>query len=217
MMDQQRVVVLCFALLTFSGVVSSAPLVPSPSKIINGLVSNGVSALLKRLSFLKATTKTAISARPTLKYESGYTVETVFDGSKLGIEPYSVEVLPSGDLLILDSINNNLYKISSSLSLYSRPKLIGGSPEGYSGHVDGKLREAKMNNPKGLTVDDKGNIYIADTANMAVRKISDSGRIIKCHSKIALWLLFSMSGPLIFLLFWAYMPVSYALQVNFHL
>jgi uncharacterized protein YjiK len=33
-----------------------------------------------------------------------------------------------------------------------------------------------MNHPKGLTVDDRGNIYIADTMNMAIRKISDAGR-----------------------------------------
>lgn len=33
-----------------------------------------------------------------------------------------------------------------------------------------------MNHPKGLTVDDGGNIYIADTMNMAIRKISDSGK-----------------------------------------
>lgn len=52
-----------------------------------------------------------------MKFESGYTVETVFDGSKLGIEPYAVEVLPNGELLILDSANSNLYRISSSLSL----------------------------------------------------------------------------------------------------
>ena len=58
----------------------------------------------------------------------------------------------------------------------SRPKLVAGSHEGYSGHVDGKLREAKMNHPKGLTVDDRGNIYVADTMNMAIRKISDAGR-----------------------------------------
>lgn len=51
-----------------------------------------------------------------MKFESGYSVETVFDGSKLGIEPYSVEVMSSGELLILDSVNSNLYKISSSLS-----------------------------------------------------------------------------------------------------
>ncbi|KAL9364672.1 hypothetical protein Peur_042545 [Populus x canadensis] len=39
-----------------------------------------------------------ISGRPMKKFESGYTVETVFDGSKFGIEPsYSVQVLPSGE------------------------------------------------------------------------------------------------------------------------
>ncbi|KAF8399286.1 hypothetical protein HHK36_015151 [Tetracentron sinense] len=117
----------------------------------------------------------SISGRPIMKFESGYTVETVFDGSKLGIEPYSVEVSPSGELLVLDSANSNIYKISAPLSLYSRPKLVAGSPEGYSGHVDGKSREARMNHPKGLTVDDGGNIYIADTMNMAIRKISDAG------------------------------------------
>lgn len=57
-----------------------------------------------------------------MKFEGGYNVETVFDGSKLGIEPYAVEVLPDGDLLIMDSANSNLYKISSSLSLC---KLLG--------------------------------------------------------------------------------------------
>ena len=59
----------------------------------------------------------ASSGRSMMKFESGYTVETVFDGSKLGIDPYSVELLPNGELLILDSANNNLYRISSSLSL----------------------------------------------------------------------------------------------------
>lgn len=58
----------------------------------------------------------AMTGRPMMRFESGYTVETVFDGSKLGIEPYSVEVSSSGDLLVLDSANSNLYKISSSLS-----------------------------------------------------------------------------------------------------
>lgn len=58
----------------------------------------------------------AITGRPLMKFESGYNVETVFDGSKLGIEPHSVEVLPSGELLVLDSANSNLYKISSPLS-----------------------------------------------------------------------------------------------------
>ena len=59
----------------------------------------------------------AIIGRPMMNFEGGYSVETVFDGSKLGIEPHTVEVLPSGELLILDSANSNLYRISASLSL----------------------------------------------------------------------------------------------------
>ncbi|CAL9182018.1 unnamed protein product, partial [Musa hybrid cultivar] len=148
----------------------------SPGKIVSAAVSNAASALLKRLWSLKSTPKAAISGhRPLMKFEGGYTVETVFDGSKLGIEPYSVEVTQNGELLLLDSVNSNLYRIAQPLSRYSRPKLIAGSPEGYVGHVDGRPREARMNHPRGFTVDGRGNIYIADTTNMAIRKISDTG------------------------------------------
>ncbi|CAN6727215.1 unnamed protein product [Malus baccata var. baccata] len=160
-------------LVMFGGVSSAAT--TAPAKIVGGFFSNAASAFMKWLWSLKATTKTAVSGRPVMKFESGFNVETVFDGSKLGIEPYSVEVLPSGELLILDSANSNLYRISSSLSLYSRPKLVAGSSDGYPGHVDGRTREARMNHPKGFTVDDSGNIYVADTMNMAIRKISDAG------------------------------------------
>ncbi|GFP96244.1 hypothetical protein PHJA_001768500 [Phtheirospermum japonicum] len=170
-----NVFVLLFALLLLFSGVYSVSAASSPARIVNGLFSNAFAMLMKWVSSLKTTTKTAITGRPMMKFEGGYNVETVFDGSKLGIEPYSVEVLPDGDLLILDNANSNLYKISSSLSLYSRPRLVTGSADGYSGHVDGKLRESRMNHPKGLTVDDRGNIYIADTDNMAIRKISDTG------------------------------------------
>lgn len=58
----------------------------------------------------------------------------------------------------------------------SRAKLVAGSAEGYAGHVDGRAREARMNHPKGFTVDDRGNIYVADAMNTAIRKISDTGK-----------------------------------------
>ncbi|KAF1873887.1 hypothetical protein Lal_00029593 [Lupinus albus] len=135
------------------------------------------------LSAAPSTTSPSISSRSMMKFESGYNVETVFDGSKLGIEPYAVEVLPNGELLILDSANSNTVKELTEVTgfkyrvlvLHSRPKLVAGSAQGYSGHVDGKVREARMSHPKGIAVDDRGNIYVADTSNMAIRKISDSG------------------------------------------
>ncbi|XP_068326558.1 uncharacterized protein [Pyrus communis] len=172
-MGRSCLAVTLIVLVLFGGVSSAAP--TAPAKIVGGFFSNAASAFMKRVWSLKTTTKTAVSGRPVMKFESGFNVETVFDGSKLGIEPYTVEVLPSGELLILDSANSNLYRISSSLSLYSRPKLVAGSSDGHPGHVDGRTREARMNHPKGLTVDDSGNIYVADTMNMAIRKISNAG------------------------------------------
>lgn len=69
------------------------------------------------------------------------------------------------------------HSLDDWLNTDSRPKLLAGSAEGYNGHVDGKLRQARLNHPRGLTVDDSGNIYVADTMNMAIRKITDSGKI----------------------------------------
>lgn len=106
-----------------------------------------------------------------MRFESGYTVKTLFDGTKLGVEPYAVEILPSGDLLVLDSANSNLYVLTES-----RAKLITGSAEGVTGHVDGKLRDAKLNHPTGIATDEKGNIYIADADNMVIRKITNTGK-----------------------------------------
>uniref|UniRef100_A0A453BB88 Uncharacterized protein n=3 Tax=Aegilops tauschii subsp. strangulata TaxID=200361 RepID=A0A453BB88_AEGTS len=50
------------------------------------------------------------------RVEGGYTMETVFDGSKLGIEPYDVEVTQGGELLVMDSTNSNIYQIALPLS-----------------------------------------------------------------------------------------------------
>lgn len=55
-------------------------------------------------------------SRSMVKFESGYNVETIFDGSKLGIEPYSIEISSDGEFLVLDSENSNVYKISSPMS-----------------------------------------------------------------------------------------------------
>ncbi|KAL9298045.1 hypothetical protein ACSQ67_023941 [Phaseolus vulgaris] len=57
----------------------------------------------------------------------------------------------------------------------SRGRLVAGSFQGYTGHVDGKPSDSRFNHPKGITVDDKGNVYVADTQNLAIRKIGDAG------------------------------------------
>ncbi|KAL6633613.1 hypothetical protein ACP70R_026284 [Stipagrostis hirtigluma subsp. patula] len=166
---------LLVAALLLLGALAPASASSYPARVVSGFLSNAASSVAKRLWSLKSTAKTASGSKSMVKYEGGYTVETVFDGSKLGIEPYAVEVTQGGELLVMDSMNSNIYRMALPLSRYSRPKLVAGSPEGFPGHVDGKLREARMNHPKGFTVDDRGNIYVADAMNMAIRKISDTG------------------------------------------
>ena len=47
----------------------------------------------------------------------------------------------------------------------------------YAGSTNGNGNDARFWNPQGLTVDDKGNIYVADTGNNTVRKITPMGMV----------------------------------------
>ncbi|KAL2331335.1 hypothetical protein Fmac_018916 [Flemingia macrophylla] len=111
-----------------------------------------------------------------LQFENGYVVETVVEGNEIGVVPYRIRVSEEDDeLFAVDAINSNIVRITPPLSQYSRGRLVAGSFQGYTGHVDGKPSEARFNHPKGITMDDKGNVYVADTQNLAIRKIGDSG------------------------------------------
>ncbi|KAL3633882.1 hypothetical protein CASFOL_022644 [Castilleja foliolosa] len=110
-----------------------------------------------------------------LQFEDGYLVETVVEGNELGVVPYFIRVSQDGELFAVDADNSNIVRITPPLSQYSRARLVAGSFQGYTGHVDGKPTDARFNHPKGVTVDDKGNVYVADTLNHAIRKIGEAG------------------------------------------
>ncbi|OVA12419.1 NHL repeat [Macleaya cordata] len=135
--------------------------------------------LIKHISsFLKWTRsspKTPQTEGNVLQFENGYLVETVVEGNELGVVPHSIRVSQEGELFAVDAVNSNIVRITPPLSQYSRARLVAGSFQGYTGHVDGKPSEARFNHPKGVTMDDKGNVYVADTSNLAIRKIGESG------------------------------------------
>ncbi|KAL0717220.1 hypothetical protein Bca4012_066542 [Brassica carinata] len=110
-----------------------------------------------------------------VQFENGYLVETVVEGNEIGALPYKICVSDDGELYAVDEVNNNIIKITPPLSHYSRGRLVAGSFQGKTGHADGKPSEARFNHPRGVTMDDKGNVYVADTLNLAIRKIGDSG------------------------------------------
>lgn len=154
-------------------VVGLAPWEPIVSAAPPGIIRSPLSVLIKWIWGPPAPTSKADRNFP--QFESGYMVETVLEGNKLGIDPYTIEVSPDGDLLVLDSVNSNIFRLTPPLSRYSTARLLAGSSQGYSGYVDGRPRDARFNHPKGFTADDSGNVYVADTINMAIRKISEAG------------------------------------------
>ncbi|XP_059662741.1 uncharacterized protein LOC132308626 [Cornus florida] len=127
------------------------------------------------IKWTKSSSKTPQSDGNVLQFEDGYLVETVVEGNALGVVPYSIRVSEEGELFAVDNVNSNIVRITPPLSQYSRARLVAGSFQGYTGHIDGKPSDARFNHPKGITMDDKGNVYVADTSNLAIRKIGEAG------------------------------------------
>lgn len=61
-----------------------------------------------------------------------------------------------------------------NICVESEIKRLSGNGFGFS---DGDLAAAMFNKPKSFAVDLKGNVYVADKGNLAIRKISKSGII----------------------------------------
>ncbi len=75
----------------------------------------------------------------------------------------------AGNMYVSDSNRNTIRKVSPSGAVTT----LAGS--GSTGLVDGTGDAAQFAYPAGLAVDDAGNVYVADSGNRAVRKISASG------------------------------------------
>ncbi|KAK9117077.1 hypothetical protein Sjap_016024 [Stephania japonica] len=134
-----------------------------------------LSHLLLLLLTLHSTTPLKVSSSSSnLLIEDGYTVSTVFDGNnfKPPINPSSL--LPrTRDFVLLDLPSSVFFSISSPISQDSVVNRLSGN--GSSGFADGGLGSAMFSHPRSFAVDFKGNVYVADKANHAIRKITKLG------------------------------------------
>jgi sugar lactone lactonase YvrE len=84
--------------------------------------------------------------------------------------PRGVAVDPAGNIYVADEGNSNIRKITPAGVVST---LAGAS--GSAGYQDGTGTGAKFAAPRGLAADAAGNVYVADTDNEVIRKITPDG------------------------------------------
>jgi sugar lactone lactonase YvrE len=85
--------------------------------------------------------------------------------------PSGLALDQTGNLYVADTSNNRIRKITPQ-GLVST---VAG--EGTAGLVDGPASEARFDGPIGIAVDSRDDIYIADTYNDRIRKITPAGQV----------------------------------------
>jgi sugar lactone lactonase YvrE len=86
--------------------------------------------------------------------------------------PWAVAVDHSENVYVADKDNFVIRKITPDGLVTT----MAGKP-GVPGFSDGNREAARFNDPRGVAVDYFGNVYVADTASQAVRKVSPSGDV----------------------------------------
>jgi len=82
---------------------------------------------------------------------------------------YGIAADAAGNLYVADSSNHRIRKITPGGVVTT----LAGS--GQIGATDGAGNSASFNNPGGLAVDSDGNVYVADTRNSLLRRITPAG------------------------------------------
>ena len=86
--------------------------------------------------------------------------------------PSGVAIDRAGNIIITDTSNNRIRKLSTDGTKVST---IAGT--GVAGFTDGRTSEAQFDGPIGIAVDKGGNLFIADTYNDSIRKITTEGLV----------------------------------------
>src|SRR6185503_4896587 len=74
------------------------------------------------------------------------------------------------NVYVADQINHTIRKVTSAGAVTTLAGLAG-----YGGIADGAGNEARFANPSGVAVDSSGTVYVADTWNCTIRKVTPAG------------------------------------------
>lgn len=85
-------------------------------------------------------------------------------------QPFGITADANGNVYVADAITDRIRKISSS----GQVTTLAGSDRGY---VDATGSAAQFASPSSLAVDTSGNLYVADTNNNCIRKVTPNGTV----------------------------------------
>jgi DNA-binding beta-propeller fold protein YncE len=88
--------------------------------------------------------------------------------------PYGVAVDANGNVLIADTYNHCIRRVDANGNIATAVGTCGS--RGFSGD-GGPATQATLDRPSGVAVDASGNLFIADTLNGRIRKVSPDGVI----------------------------------------
>lgn len=122
---------------------------------------------------------TTVAGTPELGYADGSAEEARF------YYPTDVAVTKTGVIYVADTLNHVIRRIGAT----GKVTTIGSVPERAAlwddgvavmagGYVNGSFSEAEFNEPAGLAIDDKGNLYVSDSGNNAIRYVDFSNNTV---------------------------------------